>query len=186
MEVKFADSFWGFLKRLERHQTWLYKTYEFFRYNIVYFLKNLWFFRKELWSYRKWDYRYTLMFLKRNLEGLQEGIKNGHEIEYSRDKKVQAIGRAIEILKYHIDDDFIYLAEEELGNVVVDTFFTPENNTLENKKNNKEIYDLANKIEKETLEELFSILIGQQNFSIYSEEDWKNKFDGTGIKGWWD
>ena len=31
MKVEFADTFWKSLKRLSRHETWWYKTYEFFR-----------------------------------------------------------------------------------------------------------------------------------------------------------
>ena len=60
MKIEFADSFWKSLKTLSRHETWWYKTYEFFRRDLPYFLENIWFFRKELYAFRSWDYSYNL------------------------------------------------------------------------------------------------------------------------------
>ena len=76
MKVTFADSFWKSLKRLSRQQTWWYKTYEFFRRDLPYFLENIWYFRKELYAFRSWDYSFNLDLFRRSLE------KTVHTIEH--------------------------------------------------------------------------------------------------------
>ena len=43
---------------------------------------------------------------------------HGHEVESSSSKKIRAIKRAAELMQHFIDDDFIELAEEELGEII--------------------------------------------------------------------
>ena len=92
MDVKFSDDFLKSLKRLNRHGTWWYKTYEFFRYKIPCFLKNIWYFRKELWRHRGYDYTFTLMIMRSSLEKICSYLEfYGHEVDEPRLKKVHKI-----------------------------------------------------------------------------------------------
>ena len=200
MKVEFADSFWKSLKRLSRQQTWWYKTYEFFRRDLPYFLENIWFFRKELWAFRSWDYSFNLLLLSRSLEKTANTIElYGHEVDESRLKKVVKIKRAIEILKSLDESDYIRRAEEELGELKNrDWLFNGVEDTDEERQHNKKVFDLSNKIEIDEWNELCDILRGQ-NLDEYrkivdnaTQEErmnldlWNKWYDGSGMKNWWD
>ena len=200
MEIKFTDSFWKSLKRLSRHQTWWYKTYEFFRRDLPYFIENIWFFRKELWAFRSWDYTFNLRLLSRSLEKTVDTIERfGHEVDESRLKKVAKIKRVITIIQSLDESDYISRAENELGELKNrDWWFSGVEDTDEERQHNRKVFDLSNKIEKDEWNELCDILRGQ-NFDDYktiienaSEEEkvnldlWNKWYDGSGMKNWWD
>ena len=200
MEVKFADSFWKSLKRLSRQQTWWYKTYEFFRRDLPYFLENIWFFRKELYAFRSWDYSYNLDLFRRSLEKTVNTIEiYGHEVDESRFKKVAKIKRAIQLIENVRNDNYVDKAEKELGKRLhVDWEWIDKEDTEEEKLHNKKIFERAREIEDSEWKELWSIIQGQ-DVNEYSEiynsktdeekEDggvWNDWFDGSGLKGWWD
>jgi hypothetical protein len=210
MNISFADSFGKSLKRLVWHQHPIYKVYELFRYKIPMFFKNLWFFRKELWEFRSWDYSFNLMMLRRSLEKTVNTIEYyGQEIDESRMKKVQKIKRVIELLDHVRSDSYIEMAEKELGEVkYIDWDFEPmkdnpelyqlvDNHTEDEAQHNRKVYKLADEIESQEWDELFSILKGQ-NIKEYSElynsltdnnkkaNFWVEWFDGSGMKHWWD
>ena len=112
MEIKFADSFYDSLKTLARQNTWWYKTYKFLRWDIKNFVKNIWTFRKELWEHRWWDYRFTLNMFERSLGVLEKGMSTqGYEVPESRDPKVKALRRVLELLKNDREDNYIDRAE---------------------------------------------------------------------------
>ena len=116
MKIQFANSFSKSIKRLIRHQTWWYKTYEFFRRDLPYFLENIWFFRKELYAFRSWDYSFNLDLFRRSLEKTVDTIENyGHEVDESRLKKVEKMKRAIQLIKNVRSDEYVRNAEKELG-----------------------------------------------------------------------
>ena len=200
MEIKFADSFWKSLKTLARHQTWWYKTYEVFRYKIPMFFENLWFFRKQLWYFRSWDYSFNLKMFSRSLEKTAHTLEfHGHEIDETRMKKVEKIKRVIEIINCLNESNYIDRAEIELGDLKnIDGWATGIEDTPEEKKHNKKVFDLATKIENEEWEELFTILKGQNHQEYVklmkntSDEEkmksdiWTNWFNGSGLKHWWD
>jgi hypothetical protein len=171
---------------------------------IVRFIRNIWNFRKEIYEYEPWDYRFQLSVFRRCIELQSKYIeKYGIEVDEPRMKKVNKMKRVIEIMNWHENDSFIELAEIHLNKEVVskwnfekinDNTFNPNKEedlfemvqdiSEEQSKINKEIYDLADKIEKDTWEELFEILKGKE----YKREDgdWDKWFDGSGLKGWWD
>lgn len=206
MEVRFADSFFESLKILNRHQTWWYKTYHFFRYDVGRFFSNIYRFRKELWNFYPWDYVYNLRLLKRSLELTKKSIERGHEVEDSRMKKVAKIQRTIEILDNICEDKFIELAEKELGKQLILSSWNPVKSEEEDlweieedpenvREWNSEILKRSRELQKSEWKELWEILKGkdyqelgehnQENHEEYwkSYEEW---FDGSDMRGWWD
>ena len=200
MKIEFADSFWKSLKRLSRQQTWWYKTYKFFRRDLPYFLENIWFFRKELYAFRSWDYSFNLDLFRRSLEKTVNTIEfYGHEVDESRLKKVEKMKRAIQLLKNVRSDEYVRVAEKELGELKNnDWLWNDRDDTEEESIHNKNVFERAREIEDSEWKELWSIIHGQdvkEYSKIYNsktdeeKEDggvWNNWFDGSGIKSWWD
>ena len=206
MKIVFADSFFESLRRMRRREMFHWRIWNFIRYDLLRGLKNFWFFRKEIWSFRPWDYTYQLDLLKRSLEPLADCIEKGMEIDETRLKKVDAIRRSITILENITKDQYIDLAEKERGTEVnVDHMFEEEPEDISRK--NRDIFDLAQKMEEEEWIELFHLLRGQDHEDykslmkkIKSKEEtkepldewelqndhWNKWFDGSGMKGWWD
>jgi hypothetical protein len=211
MKVGFADSFGDSLKRMIRHQTWWYKTYELFRYDLPRFFKNVWTFRKALWSHYWFDHHGTLKFLEIGLTNISDTVeKYGNEVDGPRLKKVAAMRRAIELIRNYNQDKYIEMAEKEIGELVIhDWEFEPvedkpgysrliDKDTDEERIHNRKVFDRAHEIEEQEWNELFKILKGQdykeyrELYDSQTEEEkkerelWNEWFDGSGIKGWWD
>jgi len=199
MKVGFADSFGDSIKTLIRHQTWWYKTYELFRYDLPRFFKNVWTFRKALWSHYWFDHHGTLKFLEIGLTNISDTIeKYGNEVDGPRLKKVAAMRRAIELIKNYNKDNYIEMSEKELGELKLhDWEFEPvedkpgysrlvDKDTDEEKIHNRKVFDRAREIERQEWDELFTILKGQDYTKFDKDVDWDEQFDGSGIKGWWD
>lgn len=211
MKVGFADSFADSIKTLIRRQTWWYKTYELFRYDLPRFFKNVWTFRKALWSHYWFDHHGTLKFLEIGLTNTSDTIeKYGNEVDGPRLKKVAAMRRAIELIKNYNESNYIEMAEKELGELVHhDWEFEPvedkpgysrliDKDTDEEKVHNRKVFDRSSEIEEQEWDELFKILKGQDHkeyrklYDSQTEEEkkekelWNEWFDGSGIKGWWD
>jgi hypothetical protein len=199
MEINFTNSFGDSIKTLIRHNTWWYKTYELFRYDLPRFFKNIWRFRKALWNHYWFDHHGTLMFLETGLTHISDTVeKRGNEVNESRLKKVTAMRRAIELIQNYNEDIYINMAEKELGKLTLhDWEFEPvpnkpgysqlvDNNTHEEKEHNDKVFNRAREIEKQEWSELFVILKGQDYTKFDKDIDWDKQFDGSGIKGWWD
>ena len=211
MKVGFADSFGDSIKTLIRHQTWWYKTYELFRYDLPRFFKNVWTFRKALWSHYWFDHHGTLKFLEIGLTNISDTVeKYGNEVDGPRLKKVAAMRRAIELIRNYNQDKYIEMAEKEIGELVIhDWEFEPvedkpgysrliDKDTDEERIHNRKVFDRAHEIEEQEWNELFKILKGQdykeyrELYDSQTEEEkkerelWNEWFDGSGIKGWWD
>lgn len=199
METKFADSFGDSIKRLIRHNTWWYKTYELFRYDLPRFFKNVWTFRKALWNHYWFDHHGTLMFLETGLTHISDTVEQyGNEVDESRLKKVEAMRRAIKLIKNYNEDNYIDMAEKELGKLVLHDWEFEEvpdnpgysqlidNDTPEEKEHNKKVFDRAREIEEQEWDELFVILKGQDYTKFDKDIDWDKQFDGSGLRGWWD
>jgi hypothetical protein len=201
MKVTFADSFWESLKTLSRQQTWWYKTYELFRYKIPQFCKNLWYFRKELWEFRSFDYSYNLKLFAKSLEQTADTLEHGIEEDETRLKKVSKIRRAVELIHFHCDESYLQKAEEELGKMYLSDWLSEEPETElteEQRAHNKKVSLRSMELEKELWNELFFILKGQdyrefeilQKLRSVKERDnydhYREWFDGSGLKGWWD
>ena len=199
MEIKFADSFGDSLKTMIRHNTWWYKTYELFRYDLPRFFKNIWRFRKPLWNHYWFDYNGSLEFMETSYTNMVGNIeKHGNEIDKTRLKKVQAMRRAIEILKNCREDNYLAMAEKELGDLIFNDWefedvpdkpgFSQlvDNDTDEERIHNRKIFDRSNEIQEKEWSELFVILKGQDYTKFDKEIDWDEQFDGSGLRGWWD
>jgi hypothetical protein len=151
---------------------------------------NIFYFFSSVWRYRTHDYCYSLILLKKSLSGLKKGISNGNEVEITRMKKERKIGRCIEILDNIITDNYINIAEDRLGYKYKDDNFL-NRKSEESEKKNKNIYTLSTKIENNELDELFSIMKGQNQDHFIMIRDrgeklnlWENWYDGTGIRSW--
>jgi hypothetical protein len=218
MKVNITDTFTKSLKKLIMKQSWWYKIYSILRWEVWTFLSNIWKFRKELWEFRWWDYHFTLQMMRRSFTIMEKGMHDGLEVRVSRDKKIKQMGRLIELLDNKIEDRYVELAEKELGYEIVFKGFEFEevdtlnsngeklyqmvdNETDEENKLNKAIYDRSREIEEVQWKEIWRILEGQ-DIDDYSnqmldviqpketenskEKDWNDWFDGTGLRGWWD
>jgi hypothetical protein len=174
MDVQFTDSFWKSLKTMNRHQTWWYKTYEFFRYKIPHFIENVWYFRKELWEHRSWDYLYSLTMLKRSLTKLAHTLEfHGWEVEESRMEKVKNIKRVIELIDNMSKDEYTKQAELELGELKnSDWMWTDRDDTPEEREHNVKVFKRSHEIKEAEWKELWKLMKG-------------GKLDG-GMRGWWD
>ena len=204
MDVKFAPSFFKSLKRMQRRNTWWYKIYNFFRYELIRGIKHIFFFWRVIWNFRSWDSHYQMKILARSLEPLAHNLEHyGNEVEVPRMKKVAKIKRAIEILNNHTEDNYIELAEKELGYEIDMTYGflgikDGEEEPQKIKDANQKIYSLADEKKDDEWNELWRIFRGQE-YTAYQmlmdrmtkeeqrkKDYWSLWFDGTGIRGWWD
>jgi hypothetical protein len=207
MEIKYADTFLESLKKLRMKNTWWWKTWDFLRYDAPRFFRNVWLFRKALWNYRWYSGDHAVMpFLREAINDIMEKKRvRGYEIESSSDKKIAKMKRAVFLLDHLIEEDFVELAENELGALYYDPFeleksdcgnFYTKKDTLppEEKAHNTKVYEKAREIEKMMWEELWEIVKGQDysKFVIAEDdhdkrwEEWERQFDGSGMQGWWD
>jgi hypothetical protein len=210
MKVEFKDTFFESVQKLVWYDTKLWKFWQAVRYDIPSFLKNIWRFRKELYSHRWYDYRYTLEMLHRSLVIMESKMHDGMEVAESRDKKIAKMQRAIQILKNIIDDNYIEMAEAELGELIMHDWQFEEvpdnpgysrlvdNETPAERKHNRKVYDKARRLGEAEWKELWRIFEGQ-NYNQYkkitksltpeqmrNDNVWVDWFDGTDMRGWWD
>ena len=199
MDIKFADSFGKSIKRLIRHNTWWYKAYELFRYDLPRFFKNIWTFRRALWNHYWFDHHGTLKFLEIGLTNISDTVeKYGNEVDGPRLKKVAAMRRVVELIKNYNEDKYIDMAEKELGELSLHGFeFEPvpdrpscsqlvDKETPEEKEHNRKVFNRAREIAEQEWSELFVILKGQDYTKFDENIDWNKQFDGSGLRGWWD
>jgi len=209
MKVQFTDTFFESVKKLVWYDTKLWKVLETVRYDIPLFFKNIWRFRRELYQHQWWDYHFTLQMLYRSLSIMVVKLeKDGIEEDISRMKKVNTIKRALELIKHKLNDEYIEIIEKELGPINYKPFEFElldngnyklvDNNTPEEKKHNSKIYSYARKLEEKEWKELWNIFKGQDikqyNKLLKSKtkeeqrtnDVWKEWFDGSDMRGWWD
>jgi hypothetical protein len=200
MKVTFGEEFGDSIKTLIRQNSWWYKTYKLFRYDIPRFIKNIWKFKKALWGYRWWDNHGVLVFMEIGLFDMANSVEErGNEVEESRFKKVAAMRRVVQLIKNYNEHNYIEQAEKELGPLFPFEFnFEPlpddpehfqviDNLTKEQKEHETKVFDRAHEIEEQEWNELFQILKGK--YDEYDESkhgEWDDWFDGSGLKGWWD
>ena len=210
METNFAPTFFNSVKRLVNRQRWYWKTWDFLRYDMPRFFRNLWIFRKDLYNYRWYSGQNAVLpFMKTALNDMAAKIDDrGIEVEHSKSKKIGKMLRAAYIMERFIEDDFLELAEKELGEVICHGFdFEPvpdkpgysrmlNRETDEEKEHNSKVFARSGEIEDQMWAELWTILKGQDYSDFdkikgdakWKEQDelYKNWFDGSGLRGWWD
>lgn len=181
MKVTYTNSFFKSLVKINRHNSWYYRTYQFCRRKIPAFFKNIYYFRKILLEFQWWDYRFNLTMFRTSLEITEKNIREkGIEVDESRLEKCDRMKRVIQLLKNVETDDYISMAEKELGKelILTDWKFEPiddkgefyevvDNKTEEEKEHNNKIYDKSRELEETEWKELWDIL-------------------NTDLKGWWD
>jgi hypothetical protein len=193
MKVEALESFFESVEKLVWYDTKLWKAWEFITRTIPRFFKNIWKFRKELARHEWWDYTYSLEILYRSLSIMVVKLeKDGIEENSSRMKKVNAIKRALELLKHKLDNDYVDRAEEELGPMSYNPIrFEPvegkeglfslvDDDTPAEKRQTLKVFRRARVIEKKEWNELWEIFKGTK-----VSKDWE-KYDGSDMRGWWD
>lgn len=180
MKVILTESFFKSLRTYARHSTWWYQIYETVFRDVPRFLKNIYLFRKALYHYRVYDYVGSLCLLQRgiNLTGTYIN-KYGIAIDEHRFASVRAIRRAEELLKNHIEDNFLERIEEKTGKKFEIKIFTepgkyPEEETDRITTGNHGLSLMAHQLMLDEWEELWGIISG------------KDGVEGTGIWRWWD
>jgi len=205
MKIETTDTFFNSVKRMVNREKWYWKTWDFLRYDMPRFLKNLWLFRKDLYNYRWYSGQQAVLpFMKTALMNMAANVDvYGMEIEISKSKKVMKMWRAAKLMEHFIEDNFIELAEEELGELIMNGFeFEPvpdkpgysqliDKDTPEEKDHNTKVFARANEIEESMWSELWSILKGQNPAEIKSspettEKEYDDWYDGSGLRNWWD
>ncbi len=195
MKVVFADTFLPSLKKMINRERWYWKVIDFFRYDIGHFYRNLKHFVPLLYNYRPWDATGGLVLLEKHLSITADTLERGHEEESSKDKKIIKMRLTIELLKNVREDNFIDLAEKELGLKVVSDLFEDFTNSEEQEAINKQIFDRARLIEETQWEQIWTNIKGQDINTLEKVEDegwdesWERYsewFDGSGLRGWWD
>jgi len=192
MKVHITDTFTKSLRKLMWQQHWIYKTYSLFRYDIPLFIKNIWRFRKELANHQWWDYRFNLEMLYRSLSITHAGMSTkGWEVAETREPKVKAMARALELLKHKINDDYVERAEIELGEIIMHdwefeevengSYRLADKETKKEKAHNRRVFKRAAAIEAKEWKELWNIFEGTKYSKVYGE-----KYDGTDLRSWWD
>jgi hypothetical protein len=210
MKVEFKDTFFESIEKIIWYDSKLWKVWEFIRRGIPTFITNVWRFRKELYAHQWWDYQYALEMLYRSLTIMVTNLEQfGIEEDISRMKKVNAIKRALELLKNKLDDNYVDRAELKLGKVNWSPiefelnenglYTLTDNDTPADKAHIKKIFQYASKLENTEWKELWNIIGGNQNINEYkkilksktSEElmehkVWGEWFNGSDMRGWWD
>jgi hypothetical protein len=210
MKLKYEDSVLEKIVDFFWYDCKLWKIKDVLTIGIPNFFKNIWRFRKELYQHQWWDYHFTLQMMYRSLSIMVVKLeKDGIEIDSHRLKKVNAIKRALTILKSKIDGDYIERAELKYGEIHLRPFqFEPiensnlyrmvDDDTPAEKKHNSKVYSYANKLEEDEWKELWKIFEGQ-DIKQYSKllksktkeeqrnnDVWGEWFDGSGMRSWWD
>lgn len=201
MNIKFSDSFLDSLDRVIFEQSKLYKIYSIFRRDLWHFFKNIYRFRKMLWAHRWWDYTFTLHAMQTSLQIMEKGMHKGSEIRQNRDKKIAKMQRAIQIIENIRNQDYIEIVESVVGPIKFEDFefepildeagrptnsYTLKDSLSDEAKAHRDfVYKTVDLLEEAEWNELWNIFKGQ-NWTEFSDNDWDTKFDGSGLRSWWD
>ena len=180
--------------------TWFGRTKRYFFRELPNFFKNIWKFRKALWNHYWWDYNGILEFLKIGVEDMAKNFeKKGLEVKNTKIKKIEKMNRVVEILTNIQEDRYFDIIEERLGKKYnyKDIKFEPskENPELfemvdysseEDKKFTNKFFNEVSKLQEDEWNELWDIIKGQNISSFEQTNDFKNFFDGSDLRGWWD
>ena len=200
MEINVAPTFFDSIKRMISREKWYWKTWDFLRRDMPRFFRNLWMFRKDLYNYHWYSGQHAVLpFMKTALMDMAAKVDEyGLEVEHSKSKKIMKMWRAAKLMEHFIEDDFIELAEMELGELIHRKFEFEDvpdkpgfyqlvdNESPEEKEHNSKVFARAREIEKQMWDELWTIIQGQDYTKFDKDIDWDKQFDGSGLRGWWD
>jgi hypothetical protein len=107
--------------------------------------------------------------------------------------------RAIELMNNALNDNYIAIAQKELGELRnMDSIWTNKESTEEEIIHNKKVFERERELENAEWKELWSIIHGQDINEIKNKfkndnpdlvdemHSFNNWFDGSGMKNWWD
>ena len=179
--------------------------WDIIRYDIPRFFKNLWMFKKDIYNYRWYSGQYAVLpFMKTALMDMAAKTdERGNELESSKHKKVMMMWRVAKLIEHFMKEDFVQLAEQELGEITVRDFEFEDapdhpgcyqlvdNDTPEEREHTIKVFTRAREIEESMWSELWDIIKGQDSAEIKSlpetdENAYDKWFNGTGLRGWWD
>ena len=142
-------------------------------YNLKIGLKNLWTFFPVIWEWRRWDFSYNMELLQKGLElYLEEDENDGfQEVNETRIPKEEDMRKVIDHLDDLNNDNFILLAEAELGYEATSygfefepaeghegLFSMVELRTKEEQDADEAIFALSNKLEQEAWNEIWDTI----------------------------
>lgn len=175
----------------------LYDNLNYFRKDLFNFFHNVIRFKDFLWRYRWWDYSFMLIAIKIAVNDMAKKTeKYGIEVEVTRNKKIAKMKRLVELIDIIYNAKELEIAQEQLNlklehnirfhKLENDNYQMINDISSESSQNNDLIYETAKKIEKESWDEFFQILKGQNLEDIPNNSTFEEYFDGTGIRTWWD
>lgn len=183
--------------------------WDYIRYEVPQGIKNFWLFRKAVWHYKWYSGEYYVFYLmKTAIADMAKNIESkGIEVESSRLKKVAKMKRVVELMDHFINDDFIEIAEKELGPVINNTIkFKPsatwpgcfemaDSDSKQEKDHNRKVFNRASELETQMWAEIWTILKGQDHTQYIMLADknkdpnrdiWEEWYDGSNLRNWWD
>jgi hypothetical protein len=126
--------------------------------------------------------------MERSLTIMEKGMsERGMEVSETREPKVKAMRRALELLRNNREDNFVERAEAELGPLSDWEWEVDENGVLvdsdtpEQKEHNRKVFERANELQNSEWRELWDIFKGTKNSKKYGKN-----YDGTDMRAWWD
>lgn len=130
-------------------------------------IKNIWFFRKELWNHRNFDYIFSLIILRRSLQGLKQCIEqNGKNGSFHYNNIIKNINETIAIMESIEEDDYIEKARLALKlEFTTSSVFKEENGgyrLVDLSGHESKIFDKANELEEKEWRRLFVLLAGEK------------------------
>jgi len=116
--------------------------------------------------------------------------EKGIEVSETREPKLKAMERVLELLKNKLDDNYIERTEDKFGKLP-DTdwgfekcedglYRLVDDESEEEKSHRRNIYKTAQFLEDEEWKELWDLIKGTKNSRNL------NKYDGSDMRGWWD
>ena len=144
----------------------IYHTIKDWYYNVLWYIKNRKTFDKVIREWRPWDYSYQIDLFTFGIEKLRDCILNGHEVDETRLKKVDAMNKLIAQLKRDVEEEAM---DEIFEGNEPKCYMDEQDGQLRCKIENEDEYrnklkketKLINKLKKQKSQEIYRILVGQ-------------------------
>jgi len=176
-----------------------WKIYDLFRYDLPRFFRNLWVFRKDLWNYNNYNGAHSILpLVKTSLDDIAKYIdKYSFEETVSKNKKVEKMKRLSYLLDIFLKDDYMGLAEKELGPIInTEIVWEPSGDGMtyrmidtglpEEKSHNLKVMRRSKEIAQDHWEEIIAIIKGPDYKAIFdNSDDFDSQYDGSDMRAWW-
>lgn len=131
-------------------------------------IKNIWFFRKELWYHRNFDYIFSLIMLRRSLQGLEGSTRiNASSGSFHFENILKSLNEAIAIIESIEESDYVEKARLALKlEFTSSDVFKEENGgyrLVDLSGHESKIFDKATELEEKEWRRLFVLLAGEKN-----------------------